>query len=821
MKVSLFNNYFIIFIPLLFSLTSEADIYYNHTSSDENLYFVFSTYRHGARTTYYNPDYFGNPNPNPTALTPYGALQHLQIGQRYRERYANFLNLSFDAKQMYVRSSDIERVLISTLKELEGLFGRVIGKEYVDVINAGHNFWNLFQLNDTEHQELDKYLNYCNNKKRRRLPNINQIFPILKECFGKNKAPNPAVFCDNVFSAYHDYAYGNDSENNIGKCGREKADKMFEFCINHSNGGRGWDEKAAYMFYILFQNLFKYMFNAIEGTSDLKMVMIGGHDITLAPFMDFLSGLKIVPRNIYPFYAFNIVFELRKYSDEFYIEIYYIDVLKYNETLETFKDTLDNSKYSNLYNMCGLPPWKEEIITIEDVQKETTEEIKKEILSTQKFENITTSGLIHPSYLVEEPSKNQKNFPSQNIDITKEEEILPTQKLEIEESNKKAKLPELQDTIIKETNNKDELIENTSKIEDIHSTKKKEIEETKEKEEISDSQKIVIEETSEKEEISTTQQIEKQDTDEKEEIITSQKIEEETNEKEKISITKKIEEEETTEKEDITTTQKIEIQETTEKEEIITSQKIEEEEEETREKEEISTTQKIKEEETTEKEEISTTQKIEIQETTEKEIPSTNKIYIEIPSTQKIQKIEIEENNKNEEIPTTQKMEIQETTKKEEIPSTIKIEETNKNELIPNTQIPKKETEKVEEVKTESITNKEEKTEEKEETENNLEPLDNLTDIIQAQEMLQSNSTFQKAKTKLKKFFKQEKDLNLYIILISIAFCIVAIIFFVFLFRRLAKKKRKFIRLNEEQSKDRENNVNNNLNVLSVENSKR
>ena len=292
MKVSLFNNYFIIFIPLLFSLTSEADIYYNHTSSDENLYFVFSTYRHGARTTYYNPDYFGNSNPNPTALTPYGALQHLQIGQRYRERYANFLNLSFDAKQMYVRSSDIERVLISTLKELEGLFGRVIGKEYVDVINAGHNFWNLFQLNDTEHQELDKYLNYCNNKKRRRLPNINQIFPILKECFGKNKAPNPAVFCDNVFSAYHDYAYGNDSENNIGKCGREKADKMFEFCINHSNGGRGWDEKAAYMFYILFQNLFKYMFNAIEGTSDLKMVMIGGHDITLAPFMDFLSGLK-------------------------------------------------------------------------------------------------------------------------------------------------------------------------------------------------------------------------------------------------------------------------------------------------------------------------------------------------------------------------------------------------------------------------------------------------------------------------------------------------------------------------------------------------
>ena len=293
---------------------------------------------------------------------------------------------------MYVRSSDSGRVLISTLKELEGLFGKVIDKEYVDIIKAGHNFWNLFQLNDTEHQELDKYMNYCNNKKRRRLPNYNQIFPILKECFGANKIPNTAKFCDSVMSAYHDYAFGNDTENKIGKCGREKADKMFQFCVDDANGAKaGWDENAAYMFYILFQNLFKYMFNAIEGRSDLKMVMVGGHDITLVPFMDFLNGMKIVPRKIAPFFAFNIVFELRKYSDEFYIEIYYIDVLKYNETLQTLMDTLDNSKYSNLYNKCGLPPWKLEIITTEEVQIETTEEIDKEIISEQKFENITAS----------------------------------------------------------------------------------------------------------------------------------------------------------------------------------------------------------------------------------------------------------------------------------------------------------------------------------------------------------------------------------------------------------------------------------------------
>ena len=216
---------------------------------------------------------------------------------------------------MYIRSSDSERTLLSTLKELEGLFGKVINRTYVHIINNGLNFWNLYQLNDTEHKELDNYFNYCNSKKRRRLQNYGPIFPILKECFGANKFPNTDIFCDAVFSAYFDYAYGNDTENRIGICGREKADKLFQFCRNHYNNRRGWDERAAYMFYIMYQNIFKYMLNFIEGRSDVKMVMVGGHEITLEPFMNFLSGMKIIPRTIFPFYGFNIVIELRKYSD--------------------------------------------------------------------------------------------------------------------------------------------------------------------------------------------------------------------------------------------------------------------------------------------------------------------------------------------------------------------------------------------------------------------------------------------------------------------------------------------------------------------------
>ena len=107
----------------------------------------FSIFRHGARSTYYQYDYFGNKIDCPASLTPYGATQHLEIGKAYRERYSNFLNLSFDKNQIYARSTEVERTIISTLKELEGLFEKNFTKDDLHLIKDGHSFWNLFQFN--------------------------------------------------------------------------------------------------------------------------------------------------------------------------------------------------------------------------------------------------------------------------------------------------------------------------------------------------------------------------------------------------------------------------------------------------------------------------------------------------------------------------------------------------------------------------------------------------------------------------------------------------------------------------------------------------
>ena len=154
----------IIYISFLFIFVYCNDIYYNHTNFENNLYFVFTTFRHGARSVFHKIDYFGNHVKSPGALSKYGGIQHLEIGKNYRKRYSNFLNMSFDKNELYIRSSNVARTVISTEKQLEGLFNKTIGRDNFQIVKPGSNFWYLFHLNNTEHREMDKYFDYCKKK---------------------------------------------------------------------------------------------------------------------------------------------------------------------------------------------------------------------------------------------------------------------------------------------------------------------------------------------------------------------------------------------------------------------------------------------------------------------------------------------------------------------------------------------------------------------------------------------------------------------------------------------------------------------------------
>ena len=360
-----------------------VDVMYNHTNQENNLYFVFTTFRHGARKPLFGKDYFGNSNYSAGALTRYGIIQHLGIGRNYRKRYSNFVNISFDKNELYIRSSGIWRTLVSTEKELEGFFNKTIDRSNIIIARGGGHFMNLFHLDPKEQAEMNKYVANC--PKRKLGKNFGDIYyreilPNIKKCEQMENIVDSGIgiFCDTMISHYFEYYYGNETYNIISRCSKENIQKFYDFCVEFYDSFRGWNELGAYMFYMLFQHIFQYMDNYINGRSKIKMMMIGGHDVTVSPLMDFLNGLNIIPRTHFPHYACNIVMELRKYSQDFYLEFYYNDILKYNNTLEVFKSILDNSKYSNLYNYCGVPSYLNITINNETNQIINNQTVKNE-----------------------------------------------------------------------------------------------------------------------------------------------------------------------------------------------------------------------------------------------------------------------------------------------------------------------------------------------------------------------------------------------------------------------------------------------------------
>ena len=146
-----------------------GEIKYNHSNIENNLYFVLSTFRHGARQTYFKKDIFNNHIHVPGQLTSYGALQHSIIGQKNRKRYFNFLKLNntkFDKKQIFIKSSYIPRTVISTRKQIESLFNSSINNKYIHYIHKSLDMtFNLYNLNESERLNILKYFRTCKKRK--------------------------------------------------------------------------------------------------------------------------------------------------------------------------------------------------------------------------------------------------------------------------------------------------------------------------------------------------------------------------------------------------------------------------------------------------------------------------------------------------------------------------------------------------------------------------------------------------------------------------------------------------------------------------------
>lgn len=91
-----------------------------------SLRFVTLLYRHGDRSpvkTYPKDPYQEEKWPQGFGqLTKEGMLQHWELGQALRQRYHGFLNATYHRQEVYVRSTDFDRTLMSAEANLAGLF---------------------------------------------------------------------------------------------------------------------------------------------------------------------------------------------------------------------------------------------------------------------------------------------------------------------------------------------------------------------------------------------------------------------------------------------------------------------------------------------------------------------------------------------------------------------------------------------------------------------------------------------------------------------------------------------------------------------------
>uniref|UniRef100_A0A5S6QWF5 acid phosphatase n=1 Tax=Trichuris muris TaxID=70415 RepID=A0A5S6QWF5_TRIMR len=94
--------------------------------SNGELIFTHVLYRHGDRTpvaTYPNDPYQEDAWPNGfKQLTQKGCQQQHELGEYLRRTYGGFLDESYNAAQIYVRSTDYDRTLASAACNLAGLF---------------------------------------------------------------------------------------------------------------------------------------------------------------------------------------------------------------------------------------------------------------------------------------------------------------------------------------------------------------------------------------------------------------------------------------------------------------------------------------------------------------------------------------------------------------------------------------------------------------------------------------------------------------------------------------------------------------------------
>ena len=404
MKISFFFSlkFFIFIISFIFSSEEQFnpivpgngifDQAYNHTSEEKNLFFIFLNVRHGARSPLKlnkkHFDMFGGKWKSKSKLTSLGIKQHFDIGKINKERYSSFINDKYDPKEIKVYSTPFPRTIMSGSSELLSFYNNnsyplnfnfsdinFEDKDIEDINKIIIPPIQLFSYNEQNHLFERTFKNhfeckYMTNKVKENWEiyhkEINSIITNFNneysEIIGKEfkninlgllKTPKYFDdFCDVFLSIYFD-------ENNyyllkkISKYGKD-LNKIKETCddflykqfIYIRNGGIA-EKNPLISISPIINKIITWMKlkanNKNNFHTDLeqpKFVIFCGHDSNLFQMQTFLKicfNIEVEKTE----FASTQLMELRKYGNEYYIEIYYNNKLKMNISLEVFEQRIN------------------------------------------------------------------------------------------------------------------------------------------------------------------------------------------------------------------------------------------------------------------------------------------------------------------------------------------------------------------------------------------------------------------------------------------------------------------------------------------------
>ncbi|XP_014393015.1 PREDICTED: prostatic acid phosphatase isoform X3 [Myotis brandtii] len=262
-------------------------------------------------------------------VTLLGMEQHYELGEYIRKRYGKFLNESYKHQQVYVRSTDIDRTLMSAMTNLAALFPpkgislwnpnlpwQPIPVHTVPLVEDRLLF--LPFKNCPRFQELERETLKSEEFQKRLQPykDFMETLPKLSGYHGKDlfgiwsKVYDP-LFCESVHNfTLPSWATGDTIT---------KLKELSELSLLSLYGIHKQKEKSRLQGGVLVGEILNHIKTATQPWNHRKLIMYSAHDTTV-------SGLQMaldVFNGILPPYASCHLMELYLEKGEYFVEMYY------------------------------------------------------------------------------------------------------------------------------------------------------------------------------------------------------------------------------------------------------------------------------------------------------------------------------------------------------------------------------------------------------------------------------------------------------------------------------------------------------------------